>query len=97
MAGGARLRVRIDVQRLRSNMQMHGRTLTEKDIEAWLHVVGFQREPLPPRMGRGAEVARATAGSAAERSTDSGATWLTDAENLRCLDRSEILDVTPAG
>jgi hypothetical protein len=78
MAGGARLRVRIDVQKMRTNMQMQGRQLSEADIEAWLKVVGFEPEPGPPRPG-------------------DGPVWLTDADNLRCLDASEILAVTPAG
>ena len=51
MAGGARLRVRIDVQKMRANMQMQGRQLTEADIEAWLRVVGFEPEPGPSRPG----------------------------------------------
>ena len=51
MAGGARLRVRIDVHKMRSNMQMQGRQLTEAEIEAWLRVVGFELEPAPE--GRG--------------------------------------------
>ena len=79
MAGGARLRVRIDLQKVRSNMQMQGRKLTEGDIEAWLRVVGFEPEP-GQVVGTGAAL-----------------TCLTDPENLRCLDPSEVLDVTPAG
>ena len=81
MAGGSRLRVRIDVQKVRSNMQMQGRKLSEDDIEAWLRVVGFEPEPGP------------AFGSAC------GAflTCLTDPENLRCLDPSEVLEITPAG
>lgn len=82
MAGGARLRVRIDVQKMRSNMRMQGRTLTAGEIEAWLRVVGFE-----PEAGHAGSCLDPAAGPA----------WLTDAENLRCLDRSEILDVTPAG
>jgi hypothetical protein len=81
MAGGARLRVRIDVQKVRSNMQMQGRQLTEGDIEAWLRVVGFEPEPGAP------------SGSV----SGTALTCLTDPENLRCLDPSEVLEVTPAG
>jgi hypothetical protein len=82
MAGGARLRVRIDVEKVRSNMQMQGRKLTEGDIEAWLRVVGFEVVGFEPGQDAGA------AGGAA-------LTCLTDPENLRCLDPSEVLDVTP--
>ena len=53
MAGGAKLRVRIDVQKMRANMQMQGRQLTEADIEAWLKVVGFEPEPGPSPSGDG--------------------------------------------
>jgi hypothetical protein len=81
MAGGARLRVRIDVQKVRSNMQMQGRKLTEGDIEAWLRVVGFEPEP----------------GQAPGPGPDAALICLTDPENLRCLDPSEVLEVTPAG
>ena len=81
MAGGARLRVRIDVQRVRSNMQMHGRKLTPGDIEAWLRVVGFEPEAGP---------------ASPDEAGAPAAAWLTDPENLRCLDRSEILAVAPA-
>ena len=72
MAGGARLRVRIDVQRVRSNMEMHGRKLTP---------VGFEPEAGP---------------ASPDEVGAPAAAWLTDAENLRCLDRSEILAVAPA-
>ena len=64
------LRVRIDVQRVRRNMQMHGRELTEAEIQSWLKTVGFTPEA-------------------------DGRTWLTDAANLRCLDKSEIVEVRP--